>query len=65
MRLKVAQDVARGLTYLHEDMFFQIIFRDFKSSNILLDENWRPTFNLWVVYLGQSMEGKTRAHMDL
>ncbi|KAI3826183.1 hypothetical protein L1987_00228 [Smallanthus sonchifolius] len=40
MRLKVAQDAARGLTYLHEDMDFQIIFRDFKSSNILLDEQW-------------------------
>ncbi|KAJ0589630.1 hypothetical protein HanIR_Chr04g0188441 [Helianthus annuus] len=37
----------------------------FKGSYILLDENWRPTFNLWVVYLGQSIEGKTRAHMDL
>lgn len=40
MRLKVAQDAARGLAYLHEEMDFQIIFRDFKSSNILLDENW-------------------------
>ncbi|XP_076893392.1 serine/threonine-protein kinase PCRK1-like [Bidens hawaiensis] len=40
MRLKVAQDAARGLTYLHEDMDFQIIFRDFKASNILLDEQW-------------------------
>lgn len=40
MRLKVAQDAARGLAYLHEEMGFQIIFRDFKSSNILLDENW-------------------------
>ncbi|KAI3677143.1 hypothetical protein L1987_86764 [Smallanthus sonchifolius] len=40
MRLKVAQDAARGLTYLHEEMDFQIIFRDFKSSNILLDEQW-------------------------
>ncbi|XP_076893378.1 serine/threonine-protein kinase PCRK1-like [Bidens hawaiensis] len=40
MRLKVAQDAARGLAYLHEDMDFQIIFRDFKSSNILLDEQW-------------------------
>lgn len=40
MRLKIAQDSARGLTYLHEGMDFQIIFRDFKSSNILLDENW-------------------------
>ncbi|GMP84970.1 hypothetical protein CsSME_00038297 [Camellia sinensis var. sinensis] len=40
MRLKVAQDAARGLAYLHEGMEFQIIFRDFKSSNILLDEQW-------------------------
>ncbi|KVI05017.1 Protein kinase, catalytic domain-containing protein [Cynara cardunculus var. scolymus] len=39
-RLKIAQDAARGLTYLHEEMEFQVIFRDFKSSNILLDENW-------------------------
>ncbi|KAH6804034.1 Protein kinase superfamily protein [Perilla frutescens var. frutescens] len=39
-RLKVAQDAARGLAYLHEGMEFQIIFRDFKSSNILLDEQW-------------------------
>ncbi|KAL6987383.1 Serine/threonine-protein kinase pcrk1 [Sarracenia purpurea var. burkii] len=40
MRLKIAQDAARGLAYLHEGMDFQIIFRDFKSSNILLDEEW-------------------------
>ncbi|XP_054789417.1 serine/threonine-protein kinase PCRK1-like [Prosopis cineraria] len=39
-RLKIAEDAARGLTYLHEEMDFQIIFRDFKSSNILLDEHW-------------------------
>nr|GMD32113.1 serine/threonine-protein kinase PCRK1 isoform X2 [Ipomoea batatas] len=40
-RLKIAQDAARGLAYLHEGMDFQIIFRDFKSSNILLDEQWK------------------------
>ncbi|KAJ4979293.1 hypothetical protein NE237_010073 [Protea cynaroides] len=40
MRLKIAQDAARGLTYLHEKMEFQIIFRDFKASNILLDDQW-------------------------
>ncbi|KAF9594755.1 hypothetical protein IFM89_034738 [Coptis chinensis] len=40
MRLKVAQDAACGLVYLHEEMDFQIIFRDFKASNILLDEQW-------------------------
>ncbi|XP_068646402.1 serine/threonine-protein kinase PCRK1-like isoform X2 [Aristolochia californica] len=39
-RLKVALDAARGLTYLHEEMDFQIIFRDLKTSNILLDESW-------------------------
>ncbi|KAI7724839.1 hypothetical protein M8C21_006953, partial [Ambrosia artemisiifolia] len=39
-RLKVAHDAACGLTYLHEDMKFQVILRDFKSSNILLDEEW-------------------------
>ncbi|KAK2634050.1 hypothetical protein Ddye_028842 [Dipteronia dyeriana] len=39
-RMKIAQDAARGLAYLHEGMEFQIIFRDFKSSNILLDDEW-------------------------
>ncbi|XP_061354190.1 serine/threonine-protein kinase PCRK1 isoform X3 [Gastrolobium bilobum] len=39
-RLKIAQDAARGLAYLHEDMDFQLIFRDFKTSNILLDEDF-------------------------
>ncbi|XAR52348.1 Non-specific serine/threonine protein kinase [Bertholletia excelsa] len=39
-RLKIAQDAACGLAYLHEGMDFQIIFRDFKSSNILLDDRW-------------------------
>ncbi|KAK1314108.1 putative receptor-like protein kinase [Acorus calamus] len=40
MRLRIALDSAKGLTYLHEEMEFQIIFRDFKTSNILLDEQW-------------------------
>ncbi|KAE8695007.1 hypothetical protein F3Y22_tig00110747pilonHSYRG00066 [Hibiscus syriacus] len=39
-RLKIARDAARGLAFLHEGMDFQIIFRDFNSSNILLDEHW-------------------------
>lgn len=40
MRLKIALDAARGLAYLHEEMDHPIIFRDFKTSNILLDEKW-------------------------
>ncbi|KAL8245236.1 hypothetical protein R6Q59_011494 [Mikania micrantha] len=41
-RLKIAQDAATGLKYLHEGMGsnIKVIFRDFKPSNVLLDENW-------------------------
>ncbi|CAO2840672.1 unnamed protein product [Amaranthus hypochondriacus] len=39
-RLKIARDAARGLAYLHEEMDFQLIFRDFKTSNVLLDEDF-------------------------
>ncbi|KAI7735443.1 hypothetical protein M8C21_024256, partial [Ambrosia artemisiifolia] len=39
-RLKIAEGAARGLAYLHEEMDFQLIFRDFKTSNILLDEDF-------------------------
>nr|GEY91751.1 probable serine/threonine-protein kinase PBL19 [Tanacetum cinerariifolium]GEY92550.1 probable serine/threonine-protein kinase PBL19 [Tanacetum cinerariifolium] len=41
-RLQIAQGAARGLAYLHEEMDFQLIFRDFKTSNILLDEEFNP-----------------------
>ncbi|KAK7404572.1 hypothetical protein VNO78_05525 [Psophocarpus tetragonolobus] len=39
-RFRIAHDAARGLAYLHEQMDFQLIFRDFKTSNILLDDNF-------------------------
>ncbi|KAH7672751.1 Non-specific serine/threonine protein kinase protein [Dioscorea alata] len=40
LRLKIALDAAHGLAFLHEEMDFQLIFRDFKTSNILLDEHF-------------------------
>ncbi|KAL2341265.1 hypothetical protein Fmac_009205 [Flemingia macrophylla] len=42
IRMKVAEGAARGLEYLHNSANPPIIYRDFKSSNILLDENFNP-----------------------
>ncbi|KAI5059513.1 hypothetical protein GOP47_0025832 [Adiantum capillus-veneris] len=39
-RMRVALDSARGLEYLHELVNPPVIHRDFKSSNILLDDNF-------------------------
>ncbi|XP_031279602.1 probable receptor-like protein kinase At1g80640 [Pistacia vera] len=41
MRMKVALDTARGLEYLHEHCNPPVIHRDLKSSNILLDSNFK------------------------
>ncbi|KAJ0721126.1 putative protein kinase RLK-Pelle-CrRLK1L-1 family [Helianthus annuus] len=42
-RLQICLDAANGLQYLHHDVEPQsrILHRDIKSSNILLDENWK------------------------
>uniref|UniRef100_A0A1J3CLL3 non-specific serine/threonine protein kinase n=1 Tax=Noccaea caerulescens TaxID=107243 RepID=A0A1J3CLL3_NOCCA len=65
LRLRIAQDAARGLTYLHEQMDFQIIFRDFKSSNILLDEDWKAKLSdFGLARLGPS-EGLTHVSTDV
>ncbi|XP_002985113.2 probable receptor-like protein kinase At1g80640 isoform X1 [Selaginella moellendorffii] len=40
LRLKIALDAARGLEYLHDHCDPPVIHRDFKSSNILLDEDF-------------------------
>ncbi|XP_047319449.1 serine/threonine receptor-like kinase NFP [Impatiens glandulifera] len=40
-RLRIAIDVANGLQYIHEHTRPQVIHKDIKSSNILLDSNMR------------------------
>ena len=39
-RKKIIIDIARGLTYLHEDCRLKIVHLDIKPHNILLDENF-------------------------
>ncbi|OAY79475.1 putative receptor-like protein kinase [Ananas comosus] len=41
-RLQVVLGAAEGLSYLHEGLEVQVIYRDFKASNVLLDEEFRP-----------------------
>ncbi|KAF5443591.1 hypothetical protein F2P56_036136 [Juglans regia] len=41
-RMRIAAGAAKGLEYLHDKANPQIIYRDFKSSNILLDEGYQP-----------------------
>ncbi|XP_044508787.1 L-type lectin-domain containing receptor kinase IX.1-like [Mangifera indica] len=40
MRYKIAQDLASGLLYLHEEWEQCVVHRDIKSSNIMLDSNF-------------------------
>ncbi|MBA0716529.1 hypothetical protein Golax_015353 [Gossypium laxum] len=41
-RIKIAVGAAKGLEYMHEIANPQVIYRDFKTSNILLDQDFNP-----------------------
>ncbi|XP_075473631.1 uncharacterized protein LOC142504732 [Primulina tabacum] len=41
-RLRIALGAARALAYLHEDSSPRVIHRDFKASNILLEDDYTP-----------------------
>lgn len=50
IRMRIALGAAKGLAFLHEEAERPVIYRDFKTSNILLDavRNYIETLTLFV-----------------
>lgn len=57
-RMKIALGAARGLAYLHEDSNPRVIHRDFKASNILLEDDFTPKVSDFGLAKVASDEGK-------
>ncbi|KAG4186206.1 hypothetical protein ERO13_A08G028600v2 [Gossypium hirsutum] len=57
-RLRIMLGAAEGLAYLHEGLEVQVIYRDFKASNVLLDENFNPKLSDF----GLAREGPMAGH---
>ncbi|KAJ3690722.1 hypothetical protein LUZ61_019886 [Rhynchospora tenuis] len=54
-RLQIILGAAEGLAYLHEGLEIQVIYRDFKASNVLLDREFKPKLSDF----GLAREGPT------
>ncbi|KAL0326612.1 UNVERIFIED_CONTAM: putative serine/threonine-protein kinase PBL19, partial [Sesamum angustifolium] len=61
-RLNIILGAAQGMAYLHEGLEVQVIYRDFKSSNVLLDKDFSPKLSDF----GLAREGPTgeRTHVS-
>ncbi|KAM0062541.1 putative protein kinase RLK-Pelle-DLSV family [Helianthus debilis subsp. tardiflorus] len=62
-RLNIIHGIARGVLYLHQDSRLQIVHRDLKAGNILLDGDMNPKisdFGLARKFVGHDTTAKTK-----
>ncbi|KAK4790446.1 hypothetical protein SAY86_017750 [Trapa natans] len=58
-RMKIALGAARGLAFLHEEAERPVIYRDFKTSNILLDADYNAKLSDFGLAKDGPEDGKT------